>query len=862
MQILKQRFSVDAYPLSLTKTILLTLVVTFCFVLLTMYAFLHFEGYAFVDTLSEKILSAKKATLERTLNDYINVPVQSNAIIVHALGQEEGRDLSVRGLTGSLVNNINNVFSGRHYLNLVEFGSVNGDFIGVSQQGSGNDYLVLKDAQSANQLTFFSHLSAESAVVKTHPDYDPRTREWYRAVAQEHRPHWTRPFVDYDDPSVSGIAWSSPAFSRHGEFVGVVASELHFDELNHNLQKFKPYPDSILLIVNEKNEVVASSLPGLSKMTSDKPTQVIALQKLSATGIPEITAAGNAMQSQAKPGLLSFDVHGKPYYVDTFALQDQEAQLNWKGVIINPVETITQTLFSYGRVMMLVLFIACGLGLLAVVWVLSRATRPLQEIARKADELVTHRWTPSQDKRHFPEIASLETTFMALSHKLAESFELQRKKIEEDDVTQLWTRAGLQQQPQLYKKRNLVALIQIGNMYSVVNALGSEFGDAFINEFISRLRNLLPTDTLIARDTTDKLLVVFPGVNQEKDARRYREILSALFIVDLHEQYATEKKFVYTGNVGMVMEPVTPESFAAIRREVGIALLQAHAVGNGVVEMFSQDMVEHERYNIQLHEHLHDAIHQQEFHLVLQPIIDQSNEDRCREGECLLRWHSATLGEVSPDRFIPLAEETGLIIPLGKWVIEEACRELATMIARGAPQDFLLHINVSAIQLLQQDFAWHLMDCVRSSGLATSNICIEITESVLMQDMQRISKMLGYLRRHGISISLDDFGSGFSSLSYLHALPFDSIKIDRNFVSGVVGDEKAQSVINSLIVLASGFNVPLIAEGIEDEEVKMKLKALGCQKAQGYYFHRPSEFSSFSCQDGEFYYQQKEDATV
>lgn len=861
MLILKEKFSVDAYPLTLTKTILLTLVVTFCFVLVTMYAFLHFEGYSFLDAMSEKMLSAKKATIERAINDYVDVPLQSNAILVHAIGQQEGDNLPVRELSSNLINNINNVFSDRHYLNLLEFGSINGDFIGVSHDRAREDYLALKDDSTAGLLTFYSHLSSESAVIKTTPDYDPRRREWYTAVAKDKRSHWTRPFIDYNDPSITGIAWSSPAFNHHGKFVGVVASELHFDELNQNLQKFKPYPNSILLIVNDQHELVASSLPATAQAASVKAGQLPPLHKLSESKNAEVVAAGQAILQQAKPGMLSMKVKGQDYYVDTFAIQDQEAQLNWKGVLISPAEATSKTILNYGRVMMLVLLIACGLGLLAVVWVLSRATRPLLEIARKADELVTHRWTPSTDKRHFPEIASLETTFMALSHKLAESFELQRKKIEEDEVTQLWTRAGLLQQPSLYKKRNLVALLQIGNMYSVVNALGSEFGDAFINEFIRRLRDLLPTDTLIARDTTDKLLVVFPGVNRYKDYQRYCEILGSLFMGDAHELHGADNKYVYTGNVGMVLSPITEASFPSIRREVGIALLQAESVGNGVVTLFSQEMYERELYNIQLHEHLHDAIHHHEFHLVLQPIIDQHHEGHCREGECLLRWHSQALGDVSPDRFIPLAEETGLIVPLGKWVIEEACRELAMMIARGAPQDFLLHINVSAIQLLQQDFAWHLIDSIRSNGLANSNICIEITESVLMQDMQRIGKMLGYLRRHGISISLDDFGSGFSSLSYLHALPFDSIKIDRNFVSGVMGDEKAQSVINSLIVLASGFNVPLIAEGIEDESVMQKLKALGCQKAQGYYFRRPAEFSTFRCEGGEFFYQSEEEGS-
>ncbi|HAT1613993.1 TPA: EAL domain-containing protein [Raoultella ornithinolytica] len=219
-------------------------------------------------------------------------------------------------------------------------------------------------------------------------------------------------------------------------------------------------------------------------------------------------------------------------------------------------------------------------------------------------------------------------------------------------------------------------------------------------------------------------------------------------------------------------------------------------------------------------------------------------------------WYSKALDDVPPDRFIPLAEETGLIIPLGKWIIEEACRELAQMIARGAPETFVIYINVSAIQLLQQDFAWHLMDSIRQNGLSNDNVCIEISERVRLDHAQRIGKMLSYLRHHGISVSLDDFGANFPSHSCLHSLPFDSIKIDLRLVNGYLGDEKAKSVMDSLIVLARGFNVPLIAEGIEDEAVKLQL--LGCQKAQGDYFHRPAGFTSFRCETGVFYYQNDE----
>lgn len=342
-------------------------------------------------------------------------------------------------------------------------------------------------------------------------------------------------------------------------------------------------------------------------------------------------------------------------------------------------------------------------------------------------------------------------------------------------------------------------------MNTIINSLGAEYGNTFINEFIRRLRVRLPTDTLLARDKDDKLIIVFPGINQQKDYHRYRELISTLFICDGLDQPPSEKRYVYTGNAGMVFGELTTQNTTRLLQEAWLTLKQAQKQGNGVVSLFSSAMRDLELYTLRLHEHLSDAIQRQEFHLVLQPIIDRGDEARCNESECLIRRHSEALGDVPPDRFIPLAEETGLIIPLGKWIIEEACRELAQMIVRGAPETFVIYINVSAIQLLQQDFAWHLMDSIRRNGLSNGNVCIEITERVRVNHAQRIGKRLRYLRRHGISVSLDDFGANFPCHSCLHSLPFDSIKIDLRLVNGYLSDEKSKSVMDSLIVLARGF---------------------------------------------------------
>lgn len=847
MQILKKQLSVNSYPFTLTQAIIFTLVTTIIVVLLTTYAFLYYEGYAFFDEVSADILRAKRVNIEEVIHDYIDVPVQANAILVHAIGRQSSAAIPVRSLIGEMVNTTNNVFSNKHYLNLVEFGAVNGDFLQAAHgKVASNDYLAVKDARTAHHLTVYSHLTVNSLVKAVLPDYQITQRDWYAAVAKDQSPHWTKPFRDYEYDNEIGVAFSSPAFNRAGQFVGVVASELHLNELNKSLEKFKPHPDSILLIVNENNELISSSVPSLTRsMLAGGKHSSLYLPTLENTHLPVLVAASRILKAHQQSGVHFFTSGNEEYYIDAFPITDRDGLLHWTGIVISPARMITRTIIKYIAITMGMLFIIFSLGLLVVFCGLSRAVKPLWDIVRKAEQLVTHRWLPPDNKRHFPEIASLETTFMALSYQLAESFDAQRREIEEDQPTGLLTRAGLLRQASLYQSRNLLALLHISNMNTVINSLSTEYGEKFISDYILRLRNLLPTNTLIARDKVDKLIVVFPGQTQPKERRRYSELLSSLFIDVKNEASLTANKYVYTGNIGLVTAEIREENIEQTLREAWIALRHAQKQGNGVATFFSGEMHEAELYNIQLHESLHDAIQHHEFHLVLQPIVDLQDQSAFQEGECLLRWCSEAEGEIPPDRFIPLAEESGLIIPLGRWIIEEACRELSAMIRRGAPANFILHINVSAIQLLQQDFAWHLMDVIYRHGLVTGNICLEITERLLMNDAARISRMIAYLRRHGIAVALDDFGVNLSSLPYLHTLSFDSIKIDRRLICQFADEDKAESMIASLIVLAQGFKVPVVAEGIEDEAIKNQLRDLGCQKAQGYLFGHPAPFTIF-----------------
>lgn len=829
MQNLKKQFAVRTYPLSLTNTILTLFIVASFIVFGLLYITLRHEGMYVQDTLSEKLLNEKSETIKSVIETRLDVPRQANAILRYAIARRQESVIEPLSLRSEMLNILDNVYTDGTQLNLIQFGSRHGDYIGLAHtpHNEQGEYLTLKSEATDNALVSYAGTTPDSAVEMVNPHYQMTSRPWYAPVEKEHHSWWTEVYRDVNQAGEFGVTFSVPAYNRQGEFVGVIASELHLSTLNQLLARLNPFPEGNILIVDRQQRLIAASSPETARQLLSQ--------------LPD--ASG-----QSQTGAIS--IGGHHYYINRFRITGHNERPEWQGILMIPTSVMDQTLHRFSFVIFSTLLLVFTIGILLASAILSRITFPLRAITRKANQLASYQWTLSHDKRHFPEIAALETTFGALSHKLSDSFEALRKQIEEDPTTGLLTRSGLLKQKALYKRRNLLGLVHISNMKTIINSLGQDYGDRFIDEFIFRIRKLLPTETLIARDKIDKLIIVLPGINQHRDYQRYHDILHSLFLDEHIEHHATHQNYVFTGNVGMVNHDITPETISTLLMKAWIALKQAQKEGNAVVSLFSQEMHAREICNIQLHKYLSDAIHHHEFQLVLQPIVSQSDPQHCREGECLVRWHSEKLGTIAPERFIPLAEETGLIVPLGKWIIEQACYELAELIARGAPPDFRLHINITGTQLLQADFAWYLMDTISRNGLTNQNICLEIAESTLLHNVQRSGQVLNYLRRHGITIAIDDFGSGFSSLTSLYTLPFDSIKIDRYFICGALTDDKKRSVISAMIVLAQGFNVPVIAVGIEDGETERQLRELGCDKGQGNYFSPPALFSDWECESG------------
>ena len=245
----------------------------------------------------------------------------------------------------------------------------------------------------------------------------------------------------------------------------------------------------------------------------------------------------------------------------------------------------------------------------------------------------------------------------------------------------------------------------------------------------------------------------------------------------------------------------------------------------------------------ELHAELRGALASRRFELFYQPQLDASG--RVSGAEALLRWNHPAHGLVGPGGFMQAAEETGFVLPLGQWVLGEACAQLRRWQDDPVLRGLRLSVNVSALQLHQPDFVPQVLDCLRQNGVDGRLLTLELTESVLMEDMEATVAKMQALQAAGVGLSLDDFGTGYSSLSYLHQMPFTELKIDRAFVAGIVGDTQASSITRNLLRLGHDLGVEVIAEGVETVEQYELLLGQGCRLFQGYLFGRPTDLATF-----------------
>lgn len=386
-----------------------------------------------------------------------------------------------------------------------------------------------------------------------------------------------------------------------------------------------------------------------------------------------------------------------------------------------------------------------------------------------------------------------------------------------------------------------VLVLDLDRFGLVNESLGLALGDRMLDATARRLESCLRSDDMVARLSEDAFGILLEDISESDEARRFAdEVQRAVSEPCL----LGAREVVTTTSIGIVHDTTSYIRAEEILRDAESALFQAKATGRARAQLFDRRLHERATAGFALEGELRRALDRQQFRVHYQPIVSLE-QGRITGCEALVRWEHPERGLVSPAEFIPLAEETGLILPLGNWVLQDACRQVRAWLDSGLPP-ISVAVNLSARQFRQSDLVASISEALERARLDCSLLKLELTESTVMEDPEGAAEVLRNLRGLDVQLSLDDFGTGYSSLSCLRSFPFTTLKIDRSFVHDLPNDVDAAVIATTIISMGRSMRLGLIAEGIETAEQQAFLREGGCGEGQGYYFGRPMPADAFA----------------
>jgi diguanylate cyclase (GGDEF)-like protein/PAS domain S-box-containing protein len=397
------------------------------------------------------------------------------------------------------------------------------------------------------------------------------------------------------------------------------------------------------------------------------------------------------------------------------------------------------------------------------------------------------------------------------------------------------------------EQRQLAVMFLDVDRFKLINdTLGHDVGDQILCAVADRLNSVMRASDTLARFGGDEFTVLCSGDqgddNTLKMAQRLVETMGDPIILESGEIFVSL-------SVGIALSNGDRDSGATLLRNADVAMYQAKARGPSRIEIYEEGNEPHVTSRLRTSSELHRALERDEMELHYQPIVDLHTETLVGM-EALVRWQHPTRGLLSPCEFIPLAEDIGFILPLGAWVLNEACRQLAAwtpLWPNGDESRLNIAVNVSALQLTEPGFPELVAEALNTSGLRADRLWLEITESALMRDPDEAVLVLQALRDTGVHWEIDDFGTGYSSLSYLQRFPVETLKIDRSFVDGLDHRPEGVAIVKAIVGLGESLGLSVIAEGVERTAEAAKLRSLGCHLAQGYLYGRPLPASALGC---------------
>ena len=467
-------------------------------------------------------------------------------------------------------------------------------------------------------------------------------------------------------------------------------------------------------------------------------------------------------------------------------------------------------------------------------------------------------WNRRKDGSIFPEwltITAVKTDDGQISHFVSTLTDITQRKADEekirhlayyDPLTGLPNRRLLLdrlQQAMMTSRRTqcqgALMFIDLDNFKLVNDTLGHDKGDLLLQEMARRLSACIRAGDTVARLGGDEFVVVLENMDtQARKAARQAQVVSEKVLLSIAQPLQLAGHELQTScSIGVVLLTDDNASADDLMKHADLAMYQAKEAGRNTVRFFDPEMHAAVVKRVALEKDLRTGLQQGHLELFYQVQVDA--QDHVVGTEALVRWHHPQRGLISPAEFIPLAEDSGLILPLGQWVLETACTQLARWALEPGREHLTVAVNVSGRQMQQNDFVAQVLETLERTGAPAQRLKLELTESLLLDNPQDTITKMEALKAHGVGFSLDDFGTGYSSLAYLRQLPLDQLKIDQSFVHNLVSDPRATAIVRTIVTLANNLGLSVIAEGVETDAERQNLAANGCYVYQGYLFGRP-----------------------
>lgn len=792
---------------------------------------------------SEKLLDSSSRSINIALHNLLEAPQNANLSMRHTIERDQ---LYLPEKHEKLLSYLNNYFdtelNTHPQIDIIGFGSKNGNYYGFKKNKNHNTFsLLLKNESTENHLNIYQSNNTEQAIIQSIPNYDPRLRPWYTKSVENDLTLWSNIYASIEEKKSQTLSAIAPIYNKEKQLQGVITTDVMLSSFNAFLDKEAQAISGDIAILDKSGQVWLHS-----GHSPDAPFNhsIARLETIKNPITKEIVRYIDKVgfNNVIKQNIISLNINENKHFL---TIKPFTSALSIQVYIIAslPESVLLGRLPEQRNHSILLMVLISLFSFMLAAYVIRRLIQPIIDTAASARALSEGNWDT-----HLPvhcgteEVATLTHSFKVMATNLRRSFQELQDKVTYDSLTLLYSRTGLADviAPHIHSKSALISF-SVNGFRDINDAVGHLSGDHLLTDIAQRLKTHYQIDNIkIARIGGAEFALFFYSMSNQEELIKYAKQLHSIFNTPIQ---SNSGEIVIQLSTGLVYQ-LDHNNVMEWLRNASLALAYAQSAPDNIA-VFEPYMAKVSSQKTQLAAELSHAIKNKELIPFYQPLVD-FNTGEVHGAEALIRWESPTKGLISPSQFIPLAEDNGMIIQIGHEILLQACIDTAEKISSGEwPKNFIIHVNVSTEQLHYVNCFEKLMNVLKVSGLAPHNLSLELIESRLLNDNAFIIELLQKVRAFGIHLAIDDFGTGYSSLSYLHTLPFDCLKIDRSFVEGLTYNNANSSIAKAIVNIAKGFNVSIVAEGIETTEQARILKEMGCNVAQGYLYSKPLPLESW-----------------